>query len=66
MFQGGQLLSFATHLLEEGSDLVTIKELLGHESLQTTQIYTNISKQRMQAVYQKSHPRDRRRQQKSG
>lgn len=53
--------SFATHLLEEGSDLVTIKELLGHESLQTTQIYTNISKQRMQAVYQRAHPRDRSR-----
>lgn len=51
--------SFATHLLEEGSDLVTIKELLGHESLQTTQIYTNISKQRMKTVYQRSHPRDR-------
>lgn len=51
--------SFATHLLEEGSDLVTIKELLGHESLQTTQIYTNISKQRMKSVYQRSHPRDR-------
>lgn len=51
--------SFATHLLEEGSDLVTIKELLGHESLQTTQIYTNISKQKMKAVYQRSHPRDR-------
>jgi site-specific recombinase XerD len=51
--------SFATHLLEEGSDLVTIKELLGHESLQTTQIYTNISKQRMRNVYQRSHPRDR-------
>jgi site-specific recombinase XerD len=51
--------SFATHLLEEGSDLVTIKELLGHESLQTTQIYTNISKQKMKAVYQRAHPRDR-------
>ncbi len=51
--------SFATHLLEEGSDLVTIKELLGHESLQTTQIYTNISKQRMKTVYQRAHPRDR-------
>lgn len=51
--------SFATHLLEEGSDLVTIKELLGHESLQTTQIYTNITRQRIQAVYQRAHPRDR-------
>lgn len=49
--------SFATHLLEEGSDLVTIKELLGHESLQTTQIYTNISRKRMQDVYQRYHPR---------
>lgn len=51
--------SFATHLLEGGSDLVTIKELLGHESLQTTQVYTNISRQRMRAVYERAHPRDR-------
>lgn len=58
--------SFATHLLEEGSDLVTIKELLGHESLQTTQIYTNISKQKMKAVYQKAHPRDRKLGRSSG
>lgn len=48
---------FATHLLEEGSDLVTIKELLGHESLQTTQIYTNISRGKMQATYDRFHPR---------
>ena len=52
--------SFATHLLEGGSDLVTIKELLGHESLQTTQVYTNISRKRMRAVYERAHPRDRR------
>lgn len=51
--------SFATHLLEGGSDLVTIKELLGHESLQTTQVYTNLSKQRMRAVYERAHPRDK-------
>jgi site-specific recombinase XerD len=51
--------SFATHLLEGGSDLVTIKELLGHESLQTTQVYTNISRRRMQTVYERAHPRDR-------
>lgn len=49
--------SFATHMLEGGSDLVTIKELLGHESLQTTQIYTNISRKRMREVYEQSHPR---------
>lgn len=49
--------SFATHLLEGGSDLVTIKELLGHESLQTTQVYTNITKQKMQSVYRRAHPR---------
>ncbi|MFA5506681.1 MAG: site-specific tyrosine recombinase/integron integrase [Vulcanimicrobiota bacterium] len=51
--------SFATHLLEGGSDLVTIKELLGHESLQTTQVYTNLTRRRMRAVYEKAHPRDR-------
>jgi integrase/recombinase XerC len=52
--------SFATHMLEGGSDLVTIKELLGHESLQTTQIYTNISRAKMRDVYDDSHPRDLR------
>jgi tyrosine recombinase XerC len=49
--------SFATHLLEGGSDLVTIKELLGHESLQTTQIYTNISRAKMRDTYTQAHPR---------
>ena len=49
--------SFATHLLEGGSDLVTIKELLGHESLSTTQVYTNISRRKMRDVYDVSHPR---------
>lgn len=58
--------SFATHLLEGGSDLVTIKELLGHESLQTTQVYTNISRQRMRDVYERAHPRDSRQQQAGG
>lgn len=50
--------SFATHMLEGGSDLMTIKELLGHKNLSTTQIYTNISLKHMRDTYQKSHPRD--------
>lgn len=50
--------SFATHMLEGGSDLMTIKELLGHESLSTTQIYTNISLGRIRDVYRQSHPRE--------
>lgn len=49
--------SFATHMLEGGSDLVTIQELMGHQSLSTTQVYTNLSRERMRAVYESSHPR---------
>jgi site-specific recombinase XerD len=52
--------SFATHLLENGADIMTIKELLGHESLATTQIYTNVSVEHMRKTYDASHPRDRR------
>ncbi len=49
--------SFATHLLQGGSDVVTIKELLGHENLATTQIYTNISMEHIKETYEHSHPR---------
>ena len=50
--------TFATHLLNEGCDILSVKELLGHESLKATQIYTHITNESLRTTYLKAHPRN--------
>ena len=52
--------SFATHLLDQGADLNAIKDLLGHTSIASTQHYTQSSMAKIQEVYKKAHPKEKK------
>ena len=49
--------TFATHLLNEGCDIISVQKLLGHESINTTQIYTHVTTDRLREVYYNAFPR---------